>query len=238
MLTWKFVSPLLLVLVVIWVGITLPLQPIIVTDTRIVQYQFEHSNAPDCQQSAEVQALQAMANQHRMTHLQQALVQLHDTSNDPLWQPLLEVLSPKTIYVDAKTFAQTSNPTGAIALTRYTRRVDLTWRSAEFSPRLSYRINLRARLGTVPEIDVQSPEHQQGPVAVLKPERLSNDVHLDHLHISSCAAQALQQFYTARPWMVAPTSEQGFCRLHNEHVTAMRFYFTCPSPRPASRLAY
>lgn len=238
MLTWKLVTPFMAVVLVALLGVTLPLQPIVVTDTRIVQFRFEELNPSDCLQSAEAQALRAMSDSQRVRHLHHALTQLHDTSEDPLWQPLLEVLAPKTIYLDARTFAQTNESPSAIALTRYTRRLDLTWASAEFSPRLTYRINLKSNTGSLPSIEIQSPEHQQGPVAVLKPERVSNDVHLDHLHISSCAADALQRYYVATPWLLAPTSEQGYCRLHNEQVTAMRFYFACTGIGIASQVAH
>lgn len=238
MLTWKLVTPLMVVVLVALLGVTLPLQPIIVTDTRIVQFRFEELNPSNCLQSAEAQALSAMSDRQRLRHLQQALVQLHDTSKDPLWQPLLEVLAPKTIYLDARTLAQTNEAPSAIALTRYTRRLDLTWASSEFSPRLTYRINLKSNTGSLPSIELHSPEHNQGPMAVLKPEHLSNDVHLDHLHISSCAADALQRFYVATPWLVAPTSEPGFCRLQNDHVTPMRFYFACTGRGAVTQVAH
>lgn len=228
-MSWKFTVPVLALLVLLGLSFVLPWQPVIGTDDRIVQFSFpaEPANA-SCHERAEVRALKQLGDARPLQNLHTALVSLYDESNDPLWQPLLEVFTPKTIYLDPQTFTPQPESASSLAINRFTRRLDLYFpTSDQASLKLSYRIGLRADSDQQMQVYVSLDQQQIGPSAVLQLQSLSDDVHLDHQHISQCAAGALLNYFPQQQWVQGPSVEAGFCRLQSESMPQWRFYFAC-----------
>lgn len=229
-MSWKLVSPLLTVPVLLLLGFVVPWQPVIGTDDRIVQFSFaaESASAP-CAERAEVRALKQLGDPRPLQNFHNALLGLYDDSADPVWQPLLEVISPKTIYLDPQNLSLTDASPTAIAINRFTRRVDLSYPTAKQAAlKLSYRIGLRTdRKTNQAQVYVSLDQQQVGPSAVLELQQLNDDVHLDHQHISNCAASALLNYFPQQRWVQGQSVESGYCRIQSESSPQWRFYFAC-----------
>lgn len=237
MYSWKMLLPFVLALLIVVAGLWVPLEPIVGTEDRVVRYQFNEPVGFACEQQPEVRAIRFIADGKRMQNLQHAVRYLHDHSLDPWWQPLLEVLQPRQLLLDVDTFAITSDPSHAISINRYTRRLDFELPSASWTVKLSYRIHLKSVGSADPVVDVSSDQVSQGPTAVLQLLSPPDAVHLDHAHISGCAAAALKRYFTHSPWLLGSTSEAGYCRMHSGSFISQRFYYPCSQGSAAAGLA-
>lgn len=231
-MSWKPLAPLLALPLLILLAALVPWQPVVNTDDRIVQYSFPmQPYTPSCDQRAEVRALKQLGNPHALTNLHHALLALHDLSDDALLQPIVEVLRPKTIYLDPETLQSVEADPQAIAVNRFTRRLDLHYPITDHTGiKLSYRIGLRAdSKQKTTHLEVVLDQQSQEPTAVLELQRLNDDVHLDHQHISDCAATALIQYLPHQHWVQGQSVEAGYCRLHSERMPQWRYFYPCPS---------
>ncbi|HAT40467.1 MAG TPA: hypothetical protein DCS87_01925 [Rheinheimera sp.] len=239
-MSWKFLLPLLTLSALLLLAFFVPWQPVIGTDDRIVQFSFvpEPTNA-SCAERAEVRALKQLGDPRPLQNFHNALLGLYDESLDPLWQPLREVISPKTIFLDPQTLSLTDTSSNAIAINRFTRRLDLYFPTAnQGTLKLSYRIGLRADHKTnQAQVFVSLDQQQEGPSAVLELQQLNDDMHLEHRHISNCAASALLNYFPQQRWVQGQSVEAGYCRLQSESSPQWRYYFACGTANSAATAA-
>lgn len=240
-MSWKLFIPLLALPALVLLAFYVPWQPVIGTDDRIVQYSFpaEPANA-SCAERSEVRALKQLGDPRPLQNLHNALLSLYDETNDPMWQPLQEVISPKTMYLDPQNLSVTHASSTAIAINRFTRRLDLYYpTTTQAALKLSYRIGLRADSKTnQAQVYVTLDQQQEGPSAVLQLQQLDDDLHMEHQHISHCAAGALLNYFPQQHWVQGQSVEAGYCRLQSESSPQWRYYFACGNASAIGSLAH
>jgi hypothetical protein len=195
-------------------------------------------NTAQCQHSSEILVIDHMLDPARPLRLQAAMEQLHNTAQDPFWQPWLDVFVPKAIWLNPTDFS-IGTAENAVKVDRRTRRIEVRYPTDPDASGLSPSLKLIYDLQLQPSNDGQAKVVIKSNLAAsttpIPLQTLQNQQEPESEStsavVSACVAAALPIFRPDLQWELTPVEGEIYCLLQGKtgDTSLMNFERSCPA---------
>lgn len=210
-----------------------------VTDlaSKVIHIEMPVSSAQGtCSNDAEMLAIEHSFDANRLAKLNVALQNLHNTTEDPLWQLVTDWFKPKAIRLNPTDFS-TSDAETSVEISRQVKRITVNYPNGSSTTEQGAYLTYDVRADHTGKVSVVENElygntNLPNAIYTIKDKAFN---HIDKPQaggqLSDCAAKAMPRLLPELNWRIAAITDKPYCQLQGLHNTkpVINFYINCPA---------
>ena len=191
-----------------------------------------------CSNDAEMLAIEHSFDANRLVKLNVAMQNLHNTTQDPLWQPVMDLFKPKAIRLNPVDFS-IMHADNSVEINRQVKRITVNYPGgSSVAERRAVYLTYDVRTDHTGRVSVVANElygNTNLPHAIytIKDKAFNHiDKPLEGGQLSDCAADAMPTLLPELNWLTVAVADKPYCQLQGLHNTkpVINFYINCHKP--------